>query len=269
MNVNLGHLSDDELIGRVAWLYYVFGLNQGEAAARLGLHRSRVNRLLAEGRDRGLIRVTINHSLVRDFEREQAIARAFKLDFCLATPETGFVPPDSDPRLAALHSAAARRSVGMAGASFLQGKLEAGAQTVGVSWGRTIEQVALHLSIARNPAIKFVSLIGSLTRSSVAQSLRGSAGLRAAHGRRGALLASSVHRRQRRRSRRAHVAAHGARRRGTRVGGGSLSHQRRRTRGNLGASTAAIITADEMRSLRDHGVVCDTLGASSTPTAKS
>src|SRR6266568_35371 len=78
MNVNLGHLSDDELIGRVAWLYYVFGLNQGEAAARLGLHRSRVNRLLAEGRDRGLIRVTINHSLVRDFEREQAIARAFK-----------------------------------------------------------------------------------------------------------------------------------------------------------------------------------------------
>ena len=56
----------------------------------------------------------------------------------------------------------------MAGANFLRGKLDAGVLTVGLSWGRTIEQVALHLTMARNPKIRFVSLIGSLTRSSVA-----------------------------------------------------------------------------------------------------
>ena len=96
MHANLAHLPDDELIGRVAWLYYISGLNQAETATRLGLHRSRVNRLLAEGRDRGLIQVTINHELARDFEREQTIVREFNLDFCLATPETGIVPPRPD-----------------------------------------------------------------------------------------------------------------------------------------------------------------------------
>ena len=44
LNLNLAHETDDALIVRVAWLYYVAGLNQEETASRLGLHRSRVNR---------------------------------------------------------------------------------------------------------------------------------------------------------------------------------------------------------------------------------
>ena len=261
MNLNLGHLSDDELIGRVAWLYYVFGLNQGETATRLGLHRSRVNRLLAEGRDRGLIRVTINHELVRDFEREQAIARAFKLDFCLSTPQTGFVPPDVDTRLVAVHSSAARRSVGMVGASFLRGKLEAGASTIGVSWGRTLEQVALHLSAARDPTLKFVSLIGSLTRTSVANPFEvvQAFALRTAgevHFLPVPFIANSVDDRD-------------------------VLMSQRMVRDTLELACSAdlylisvgelaetavlrqqhIITADELRSLREHGAVCDTLGS--------
>ncbi len=261
MNLNLGHLSDDELIGRVAWLHYVFGLNQGETAMRLGLHRSRVNRLLAEGRDRGLISVTINHELVRDFEREQAIGRAFKLDFCLSTPQTGFVPSDAEPRLAAIHSTAARRAVGMVCASFLRGKLEAGALTIGVSWGRTIEQVAIHLSTPRNPALKFVSLIGSLTRTSVANPFEvvQAFALRTAgevHFLPVPYLANSVEDRD-------------------------VLMSQRLVRDTLKLACSAdlylisvgelaetsvlrqqqIITADEMRSLRDHGAVCDTVGS--------
>ena len=261
MDLNLGHLSDDELIGRVAWLYYVFGLNQGEAAARLGLHRSRVNRLLAEGRDRGLIQVTINHSLVRDFEREQAIARAFKLDFCLATPETGFVPPGADSHLAALHSAAARRSVGMVAASFLRGKLEAGARTIGVSWGRTIEQVAVHLTVARNPALKFVSLIGSLTRNAIANPFEV---VQAFALRTGGevhffpvpFIANSVEDREvlmsQRMVREAMELAWSADLYLISVGELAETSVLRQQ---------GILTAEEMRSVREHGAVCDTLGA--------
>jgi DNA-binding transcriptional regulator LsrR (DeoR family) len=261
MDLNLGHLSDDELIGRVAWLYYVFGLNQAEAAARLGLHRSRVNRLLAEGRDRGLIQVTINHGLVRDYEREQAIARAFRLDFCLTTPQTGFVLPDSDSSFATMHSVAARRSVGMVAASFLRGKLEAGVRTIGVSWGRTIDQVAVHLSMPRNPELKFVSLIGSLTRNAIANPFEvvQAFALRTGgevHFLPVPFLANSVEDRD------------------------VLMSQRmvRETMelawsadlylisvGELAETSVLrqqeIITADEMLSLREHGAVCDTLGA--------
>ena len=261
MDLNLGHLSDDELIGRVAWLYYVFGLNQGEVATRLGLHRSRVNRLIAEGRDRGLIRVTIDHSLVRDFEREQAIARGFKLDFCVATPQTGIVPPDSDSHYAAIYSAAARRSVGMVGASFLRGKLETGAQTIGVSWGRTIEQVAAHLSMARNPALKFVSLIGSLTRNAIANPFEVVQAFALHTGGEVHFLpvpfvANSVEDRDvlmsQRMVREAMELAWSADLYLISVGELAETSVLRQQQ---------IITADEMRSLREHGAVCDTLGA--------
>lgn len=166
LNLNLAHETDDALIVRVAWLYYVAGLNQEETAARLGLHRSRVNRLLSEGRDRGLISIAINHDSARDIGVEHAIARAFGLDFCLATPPVGFSRMAADPDLVRIQSVVARRAVGTAGANVLKGKLGTGPITVGVSWGRSIEQVALQLSGVRNPQARFVSLIGSLTRNS-------------------------------------------------------------------------------------------------------
>jgi len=141
--LNLAHEADDALIVRVAWLYHVGGLTQEETASRLGLHRTRVTRLLAEWRDRGLISITINHESARDIDVEHAIARKFRLDFCLSAPSIGFSELDAANRIQGL---IARRAVGTAGASFLKARLSDGPITVGVSWGRTIEQVALQLS---------------------------------------------------------------------------------------------------------------------------
>jgi DNA-binding transcriptional regulator LsrR (DeoR family) len=165
LNLNLAHESDDALIVRTAWLYYMGGFNQEETAARLGLHRTRVNRLLAEARERGLVSITIQHETARDLAVEQAIAKAYGLDFCLATPAIGF-GETADPLVAAAQSLISRRAVGSAGANFLRGKLSQGPITIGVSWGRTVEQMALQLAGVRNPEARFVSLMGSLTRNS-------------------------------------------------------------------------------------------------------
>lgn len=156
---------------RAAWLYHVAGLNQEEVARRLGLHRTRVVRLLAEARDRGLVSVTIQHEAVRDLETEHAIATRHGLDFCLATPPVGWaeVGPGDDGPLVEAQGLIARRAVGSAAASLLKGRLAAagpGGITVGVGWGRTVEQVALHLAGVRAPDARFVSLMGSLTRNS-------------------------------------------------------------------------------------------------------
>ena len=167
LTLALNHASDDELLVRVAWLYHVANFTQEEVAARLGLHRSRVNRLLAEARDRGLVSVTIHHDSGRELDAEHAIVRRFGLDFCLSTPAIG-VELDlvSDPAALRMHGLIARRSVGTAGANFLRGKLSNGSIKVGVSWGRTLEQVAQRLSGVRNNQALFVSLMGSLTRNS-------------------------------------------------------------------------------------------------------
>jgi DNA-binding transcriptional regulator LsrR (DeoR family) len=160
LSVNLAHESDDALIVRTAWLYYMGGLNQEETAARLGLHRTRVNRLLAEARERGLVSITIQHDSARELQTENDILQYYGLDFCLATPRIGFDDITSNPSLATAQGMISRRAVGSAGANFLRGKLSQGPITVGVSWGRSIEQVALHLSGVRNPEARFVSLMG-------------------------------------------------------------------------------------------------------------
>ena len=166
LTLHSAHEPDAAIIVRAAWLYHVGGLTQEEVAGRLGVHRTRVARLLGEARERGLVSVSINHEAVRDLATEDAIAQRYGLDFCLVTPAMGDLA-GTEPALAAAQAAIARRAVGSAAATFLKGRLMLGRPvTVGVSWGRTLEQVALHLSGVQNPQARFVSLMGSLTRNS-------------------------------------------------------------------------------------------------------
>src|SRR4051812_43343119 len=51
---------DEQLRVRVAWLYFMEGLTQGDIAARLGITRLRANRLLGEARASGLVNIQIN-----------------------------------------------------------------------------------------------------------------------------------------------------------------------------------------------------------------
>lgn len=162
---NMAPEGDDALLVRVAWLYYVAALTQEEVAGRLGLHRTRVTRLLSEARERGLVSVTIQHDSARLLEVERAIERRFGLEACLTTPPIGFEAAGSDAALLRLQGAVARRAVGTAGANFLRNQLVLRPMTVGVSWGRTIAEVATQLSGVRNPGARFVSLMGSLTRN--------------------------------------------------------------------------------------------------------
>lgn len=167
VSLALAHEPDAALAVRAAWLYHMAGLTQEEVAGRLGIHRSRVVRLLADARERGLISVTIHHEQIRDLELEQALVDRFHLDFCLATPRLDLDAALTEPRLVAAQGMIARRAVGSVAASFLAGKLAGGTDiTVGVSWGRTLEQMAVHLNGVTNPRARFVSLMGSLTRNS-------------------------------------------------------------------------------------------------------
>lgn len=163
---NMALEADDTLLVRVAWLYYVASMNQEEVAGRLGLHRTRVTRLLSEARDRGLVSVTIQHDTARLLEVERTLEQRFGLDACLTTPPIGLEDAGRDGALLRLQGAVARRAVGIAGAGFLRNELALGPVTVGVSWGRTIAQVASQLVGVRNPDARFVSLMGSLTRNS-------------------------------------------------------------------------------------------------------
>ena len=63
---NRGEITNDErqLMARVAWLYFVEEMTQGDIASHLGVTRYKVNRTLAEGRRSGLVQISIDSELV-------------------------------------------------------------------------------------------------------------------------------------------------------------------------------------------------------------
>ncbi|WP_421693333.1 sugar-binding transcriptional regulator [Aestuariivirga sp.] len=143
---------EEQLATRAAWLYFVAGLTQAQIGKKLGLNRTRVNRLLAQARDHGLVQINITGRLASCVELEERLRQHYGLDDAVVVP----TPPDQDliPQVIATAAAAA-----------LSSRLKDG-MSVGVGWGRT-----LRLSIQSVPRrqlshLSVVSLLGGLTRGS-------------------------------------------------------------------------------------------------------
>lgn len=144
---------DERLLLRAASLYYRAGLTQQEVAARLGISRVKVSRLLAEAMQRGIVRVEIEHPLARVTELEVEVQRRFALaDVAVATA------PDFDAPALGLDATA------RAAAEFLA-DLRPSPQILGISWGRTMFAVAQHMKAGWADGVPIVQLNGSVSRS--------------------------------------------------------------------------------------------------------
>ena len=159
---------------RAAWLYYVAGNTQEHTADLLGISRVKVNRLLAEARDSGIVKISIEHRFARMAEVEETIRNRHNLSFCRTTPPLMSYSASrrkSMPSREKLENegSIARRAVGIVAADLLRERLQADESSViGVGFGRTIAEVPNYLFGMSKPKAKFVSAMGSLTRSSAA-----------------------------------------------------------------------------------------------------
>lgn len=152
--------SEDDLLVQLAWLYYVGNLNQEEIALRLGVSRFKITRLLGRAREIGVVRISIDHATVATLELGEAVARRFGLIECLVTPPLGRLDDRGS------EEAAARRAVGIAAAAFLGRRLEETERlVVGLAWGRTIAALVDAMPMMRKAEARFVSLMGSLSRT--------------------------------------------------------------------------------------------------------
>ena len=155
-------MTENQLMARAAWLYYVAGLNQEATSKRMNLTRARVNKLLSAARETGLVSISINERHVGLLAQEEAIRSEFGLDFCLTTPELGLTADDGD-----VASNIALNMVGTAGAQFLREQISTNLSAViGTGWGRTLEYLSRNMSGLTAPNAKFFSLMGSLTSNS-------------------------------------------------------------------------------------------------------
>ncbi len=144
---------EDSLAIRAAWLHYAGGLTQAAVAKRLGVPSVKAHRLIARAVDAGMVRVSIDGAIVECVELEQALCRRFGLGFCEVAPDLG-------------EEGLPLRSLGMAGASWLRREIElAGVEgVIGLGHGRTLAAAVQQLPRLDAAGLRFVSLIGGLTR---------------------------------------------------------------------------------------------------------
>ncbi len=136
---------------RIAWLYYIEGLTQERVGRALGLTRGRVNKLLAECRERGLVTFRINSKLARAVELERALVKQFGLSRAVVTPSP-------------VHERDVPDVVGTAAGQHLPAWLRAG-QSLGIGWGKTMHAASRALAHSAVARLRVVSMFGGLPRS--------------------------------------------------------------------------------------------------------
>lgn len=149
-----GNLRDDEssMATRAAWLHYAGGLTQAEVARRLGLTSLKAHRLIMKANQEGLVKVYIDGEVSECVALESRLADRFGLDYCEVVPDF-----DQDPL--------PLKALGMAGAHYLKRLIEGGeAPLIGVGHGRTLAACIEYLPRLSGNNVRFVSLLGGLTR---------------------------------------------------------------------------------------------------------
>ena len=165
-----------EQTARAAWLYYVGGHRQEQTAKLLGVSRLKVHKILAEARDLGIVKISIRHRFARIAAVEENIRRKYNLKVSRVTPP---LAAESDKKRSlptqaqlAEQSPVARRGVSIVAAELLDRQLRADERSIiGIGWGRTISQIPAHLTETSKPKAKFVSVLGSLTKTSATNPL--------------------------------------------------------------------------------------------------
>jgi DNA-binding transcriptional regulator LsrR (DeoR family) len=143
---------EEQLATRAAWLYFVAGLTQAQIGKQLGLNRTRVNRLLAQARDQGLVQINITGRLANCVALEEQLKKRFGLDDATVVP----TPPDQ---------ALIPQVIATAAGAALTERLKDG-MSVGVGWGRTLRLSLQSVPRRSLKRLSVVSLLGGLTRGS-------------------------------------------------------------------------------------------------------
>ncbi|TQL48450.1 deoxyribonucleoside regulator [Homoserinimonas aerilata] len=143
-------MSQELMMVRAAELYYEDGRTQDEIGALLRTTRWKVGRLLARAREQGIVRIEIVHPAARRLGLERALRERYGLTDAVV------VPAADD----------AQAAVARAAADYLAA-LRPVPRILGISWGRTLSDVAARLDDGWADGVRVVQVNGgvSLTRS--------------------------------------------------------------------------------------------------------
>jgi len=141
--------TDQDLISRVLNLYYVDELTQAEVGRRLGLSTAKVNRLLQQARQQGMVEIIIHTPLQHVFELEYRLKAIFDIQ------EVVVIPRIAEDVNAHVHT------LGRAGARYLLEHLRDG-DIVALGGGTSVHAVVQSLESSRAYDVKVVPILGGV-----------------------------------------------------------------------------------------------------------
>jgi len=148
--------ADTRLMLRAAQLYYHEDLTQNEVGKRLGVSRFKVGRLLERALREEAVRIEIVHPAARLVALEDALVERFGLRDAVVIDAPAVGSPATDEQLS-------RERVAAAAAEHLAALHPGGA--IGVSWGKTMLELAAQLRPGWTKATEIVQLNGAISRS--------------------------------------------------------------------------------------------------------
>jgi deoxyribonucleoside regulator len=151
--------ADLRLLVRVARMYYGMNLTQEQIGARLGLSRFKVGRLLDRAVRESIVRIEVVHPAARLVDLEDSLVERFGLRAAVVADVAAGAGTSDDA-----HDRVVREAVATAAAGYLASVRPTGA--IGVSWGRTMLELAGRLEPGWTAATEIVQLNGATSRSS-------------------------------------------------------------------------------------------------------
>lgn len=138
---------------RAVWLHYAGGLTQAAVAERLGIPNVKAHRLIARAVADGVVKVSIDADIAECVDLESRLAALHGLTYCEVAPDLG---EDGLPL----------RALGLAGANYLRREIGRGEhRVIGLGHGRTLAAAVGQLPRFNARGVRFVSLLGGLTRN--------------------------------------------------------------------------------------------------------
>lgn len=143
---------EDEILAvKAAKLYFEEEKTQEEVARILMLTRWKVGRLLARAKAQGIVRIEIVHPQARRLSVERSVREKFGLSDAVVVPSH---PEESESEI--------RMRVAAAAAEYLTA-LRPAVRILGLSWGRTLQDVANALKVGWGVKVHVVQINGGVS----------------------------------------------------------------------------------------------------------
>ena len=156
MGANRAGLGDARLMVRVAVMHYRAQLSQAQIGERVGMSRYQVGRMLDRALREGIVRIDIVHPEARLIDLEASLKDRFELRDAVVVDVPMSASEQATQELA-------REAVASAAAELLRELRPTG--TIGVSWGRTMLELARILRPGWTKATEIVQLNGATSSS--------------------------------------------------------------------------------------------------------